>query len=55
MALIVQQQGTSSESIRSAPRQCHTCKLRKAGLFGLDENGNPRCSDCCRAVGKPID
>jgi len=55
MALVVQRQGTTTESMQQKARQCHTCKLRKEGLFGVDENGNPRCADCCRSVGKPID
>ena len=56
MALVVQKAGgTTTASINTKPRQCWTCKLRREGLFGVDENGNPRCGDCCRLAGKPID
>ncbi|HEX9015553.1 MAG TPA: hypothetical protein VF960_06045 [Chloroflexota bacterium] len=57
MALIVQRERgiTTSDSMKSKPRQCFTCKERKTGLFTVDANGNPLCSDCHERIrGVPL-
>jgi hypothetical protein len=54
MPLLVQREGTTTTNLTEKPQMCYTCKTRKTGLFSVDGNGNPRCADCCRAVGRPI-
>lgn len=55
MGLIIERRGTTTENLRRAPMQCHTCKLRKDMLFTVDANGRPQCADCARAEGHPVD
>jgi hypothetical protein len=45
--------GTTSGGAQK-PMMCHTCHLRKTGLFTLDLNRRPQCSDCSAAQGRPI-
>ena len=54
MALKVEYVGGTTTDLSDKPNQCHTCKKRKKGLFGIDANGNPRCADCAKAAGRPI-
>lgn len=55
MGLVIERVGTTTDSLKSKPRICFTCKQRKTGLFGLSPNGDPMCGDCLRAIGRPID
>ena len=56
MALVVQRDKvTSSESMRVQLMMCHTCHVRKGGLFTLDVYQRAQCADCARAAGKPIE
>jgi len=55
MALKVERVGTSTDTIAGKPPLCHTCRQRKEGLYSVDEYMKPRCADCCRVAGKPID
>jgi hypothetical protein len=54
MALINNRVGTTSSTIRTKPRQCHTCKEYKEGIFRLDGNGRPQCYDCMPEKEKPL-
>jgi hypothetical protein len=56
MALKVEHRGdvVTTGSLNPKPQMCWTCKMRKTGLFDVDPNGDPRCSDCAAAQGQPI-
>lgn len=57
MALKVEKRGDpiNTAGLSGKPHLCHTCKLRKTGLFTVDVYNNPQCADCARAQNRPID
>lgn len=54
MALKIERTGTTTDTMANKLPLCHTCRERKEGLYTVDEYMKPRCADCSRAVGKPI-
>ena len=46
MALKVEREGVVSSAMDAKPMLCHTCKLRKTGVFTTDVYGKPMCYDC---------